>query len=54
MLLRVTAMQMNAATTVIEQGSLLVALVGLLMLWRKAGALVRLEAGGVFDGARCT
>ena len=46
LLLRVTAMQMNAATGVIEQGSfLLVALVGLLMLWRKSGALVRLEAG---------
>lgn len=54
LMLRVTAMQMNAATTVIEQGSfLLVALVGLLMLWRKAGALVRLEAGGLHDPETC-
>lgn len=54
LLLRVTAMQMNAATTVIEQGSfLLVALVGLLMVWRKSGALVRLEAGGAHDPEAC-
>ncbi|WP_199087960.1 nickel transporter [Bosea sp. ASV33] len=54
LLMRVTAIQMNAATTVIEQGSfLLVALVGLLMLWRKSGALMRLEAGGAHDPAAC-
>ena len=55
LLLRTTAMQMNAATTMIEQGSfLLVALVGFLMLWRKAGALVGLEAGAsAHDPAAC-
>jgi len=54
LLLRTTAMQMNAATTVIEQGSfLLVALVGLLILWRKADAFVSLDAGGVHDPAAC-
>jgi ABC-type nickel/cobalt efflux system permease component RcnA len=54
LLLRVTAMQMNAATGAIEQGSfLLVALVGLLMLWRKAGALVALETGAAHDPTAC-
>lgn len=54
LLLRTTAMQMNAATQVIEQGSfLLVALVGLLILWRKAGAFVALDAGGAHDAGAC-
>lgn len=54
LLLRLTAMQMNAATTVIEQGSfLLVGLVGLLMLWRKSGAFIGLEAGAAHDPAAC-
>ncbi|QEL24875.1 nickel/cobalt transporter [Bosea sp. F3-2] len=54
LLLRVTAIQLNAATTVIEQGSfLLVALVGLLMLWRKSGTLIALETGAAHDPAAC-
>lgn len=54
LLLRTTAQQMNAATQVIEQGSfLLVALVGLLILWRKAGSFVALGAGGAHDPANC-
>ncbi|MCU4178728.1 nickel/cobalt transporter [Bosea sp. BH3] len=54
LLLRTTAVRMNAAAQVIEQGSFLfVALVGLLILWRKAGAFVALDAGGAHDPAAC-
>jgi ABC-type nickel/cobalt efflux system permease component RcnA len=50
-----TAAQMNVATSLIEQGSfLLVALVGLAVLWRKSGSFVALGQGGAaHDPATC-
>ena len=54
LIFRTTAAQMNVATSVIEQGSfLLVALVGLLVLWRKAGSFVSLGQGGAGHDATC-
>lgn len=54
LIFRTTAAQMNVATSVIEQGSfLLVALVGLLVLWRKAGSFVSLGQGGAGHDAAC-
>jgi len=49
-----TARTMASTTAAIEQGSFaLVALVGLYVLWRKAGNLVALGSGAVHDPARC-
>lgn len=54
LIFRTTAAQMNVATSAIEQGSfLLVALVGLLVLWRKAGSFLSLEQGGAAHDAAC-
>jgi ABC-type nickel/cobalt efflux system permease component RcnA len=52
--LKTTAATMNVATTVIEQASFaLVALVGLLVLWRKAGALLALGHGAAAHDPTC-
>jgi len=52
--LNATAKTMASTTFVIEQGSFaLVALVGLYVLWRKAGNLVALGNGAVHDPASC-
>lgn len=52
--LNATAATMAATTRVIEQGSFaLVALVGLYVLWRKAGALLALRTGGGGHEAAC-
>jgi len=52
--LRATAATMSATTNVIEQGSfVLVALVGLYVLWRKSGALVALAGGGATHDPAC-
>ncbi|MBN9443270.1 nickel transporter [Bosea sp. (in: a-proteobacteria)] len=54
LIFRTTAAQMNMATSAIEQGSfLLVALVGLLVLWRKAGSFLALGQGGAAHEAAC-
>lgn len=54
LIFRTTAAQMNVATSVIEQGSfLLVALVGLLVLWRKAGSFVSIGQGSAGHDAAC-
>lgn len=52
--LNATAKTMASTTFVIEQGSFaLVALVGLYVLWRKAGSLVALGGSAVHDPATC-
>lgn len=52
--LNATAKTMASATWAIEQGSFaLVALVGLYVLWRKAGRLVALGGGAAHDAASC-
>ena len=52
--LNATAKTMASTTWVIEQGSFaLVALVGLYVLWRKAGSLVALGGGAAHDSATC-
>jgi ABC-type nickel/cobalt efflux system permease component RcnA len=52
--LNATAKTMASTTFVIEQGSFaLVALVGLYVLWRKAGNLVALGGGAAHDPASC-
>ncbi|CAN7450262.1 nickel/cobalt transporter [Bosea sp. LjRoot90] len=52
--LNATAKTMASTTFVIEQGSFaLVALVGLYVLWRKAGSLVTLGGGAAHDPAAC-
>ena len=54
LLLRATAVRMNAAATAIEQASFaLVVAVGLLMLWRKAGALLALGTGAQSHDPAC-
>ncbi|WP_449256067.1 nickel/cobalt transporter [Bosea sp. (in: a-proteobacteria)] len=54
LIFRTTAAQMNMATSAIEQGSfLLVALVGLLVLWRKAGSFAALGQEGAAHDAAC-
>lgn len=54
LIFRTTAAQMNMATSAIEQGSfLLVALVGLLVLWRKAGSFAALGQDGAAHDASC-
>lgn len=55
LLLRATAAQMNAVSGAIEQASFAaIALVGLWLLWRKAGAFVALGQGaGGHDAASC-
>lgn len=55
LIFRTTAAQMNVATSLIEQGSfLLVALVGLAVLWRKSGSFVALgQSGAAHDAATC-
>lgn len=54
LIFRTTAAQMNVATSAIEQGSfLLVALVGLLVLWRKAGSFLSFGQGGAAHDAAC-
>lgn len=54
LIFRTTAAQMNMATSAIEQGSfLLVALVGLFVLWRKAGSFLSLGQGGAAHDAAC-
>ncbi len=54
LIFRTTAAQMNMATSAIEQGSfLLVALVGLLVLWRKAGSFAALGQDGAAHDAAC-
>ena len=52
--LNATAKTMAATTSVIELGSFaLVALVGLYVLWRKAGSFVALGGGAAHDAASC-
>lgn len=52
--LNATAKTMTSTTFVIEQGSFaLVALVGLYVLWRKAGRFVALRRGAAHDPAAC-
>jgi ABC-type nickel/cobalt efflux system permease component RcnA len=54
LLLNATARTMGATTRAIEQGSFaLVALVGLYVLWRKAGSVLQLSAGGAHDPSAC-
>jgi ABC-type nickel/cobalt efflux system permease component RcnA len=54
LIFRTTAVKMNMATSAIEQGSfLLVALVGLLVLWRKAGSFLALGQGAAAHDASC-
>lgn len=54
LIFRVTAATMNVAATAVEQASFaLVATVGLLMLWRKAGTLLALDAGATGHDAAC-
>jgi ABC-type nickel/cobalt efflux system permease component RcnA len=54
LLVRATAQQMSATTWVIEQASFaLVALVGLFVLWRKAGALLVLGRGAQAHDPTC-
>lgn len=54
LLLRATAQTMSATTNLIEQASFaLVALVGMLVLWRKAGALLALGHGAQAHDPTC-
>lgn len=54
LVLRATAATMSATTAIIEQGSfVLVALVGLYVLWRKSGALVSLAGAATQHDPTC-